>query len=61
MIQNQLASLIRMEGSMFEAKLAELAIMYDVAYENTWCFKELYDNYPFPANLSDIVIILVEN
>ena len=46
---------------MFEAKLAELAIMYDVAYENTWCFKELYDNYPFPANLSDIVIILVEN
>lgn len=44
---------------MFDSKLAELAIMYDVAYENIWCFNELYDNYPFPANLSDIVSLQI--
>ena len=34
LVQNQLSSLIRMEGSMFERKLNEMAVLYDHALEN---------------------------
>ena len=51
MIQNQLSSLVRMEGSMIRDKINELSLLFDLAYENEWLFRELFDNYPFPADL----------
>ena len=57
LVQNQLSSLIRMEGSMFERKLNEMAVLYDYALENQWSFNEIYDNYPFPADLANTVSI----
>ena len=53
MIQNQLSSLVRMEGSMSRDKLNEYSILFDLAYQNEWLFKELFDNYPFPADLAN--------
>ena len=46
-----------MEGSMFERKLNEMAVLYDYALENQWSFNEIYDNYPFPADLANTVSI----
>ena len=57
MVQNQLSSLIRMEGDMFDKQLVELATMFDVALDNEWCFNELYNNYPFPADLGNSVSV----
>ena len=51
LIQNQLSSLVRMEGEMI--KLDEYASMLDLAIDNEWIFKEIYDNYPFPADLAN--------
>jgi len=53
LIQNQLSSLIRMEGSVGEEKLNELVAMFPEAIENFWTFREIFQNYPFPANLAD--------
>ena len=55
LIQNQLSSLIRMEGSVGEEKLNELVSMFPEALRNSWTFREIYQNYPFPANLADQV------
>ena len=57
LVQNQLSSLVRMEGSMFERKLNEMAVLYDYALENQWAFNEIYDNYPFPADLANTVSV----
>jgi len=53
LVQNQLSCLYRMEGEVGEKKIAELGFLFDMALNDPWLFNELYDNYPFPADLAN--------
>jgi len=53
LVQNQLSSLYRMEGEVGQKKIEELAFLFDLAFHDPWLFSELYENYPFPADLAN--------